>query len=163
MSNAMQSMPKEIQAMVEHHAHLTADLQQRVGALRAAVANNKPFTEERDSVHNFAVTELVPHALAEEDVIYLAGAGVATMKPLVDGMLMEHETIVGLVPQISAADDGTDAVASSVALLTIFEVHVRKENDLLLPALIAAGTDPAKLLADMEAAFGSRQEAARAG
>jgi uncharacterized protein (DUF2249 family) len=148
--------------MVAHHAHMTAELQEMVSTLLSVASSGEPFAAARDAVSNFAAFELVPHALAEEDVIYKAGSEVAVLAPLVAGMIMEHVALVGLAADVPKATDGVLAASTAAALFALFKAHVAKENDLLLPGLMANGTDPAKLLADMEHAFGLRQAAARA-
>lgn len=160
---AARPLPHEVQEMVAHHAGMNAELQHMVGALQSAVAAGKPFTSERDRISEFAAFELVPHAQAEEDVIYRAGTEVAAFVPLVAGMTMEHVALVGLAADLPKASDGVLAASTAAALFALFKAHVQKENDLLLPGLMENGTDPAKLLADMEHAFGLRQAAAKAG
>lgn len=154
-------LPPEIEEMVNHHAGMTAELHSMVDSLQSAAADGKPFATERDRISEFAAFELVPHALAEEDVIYHAGTRVPEFAPLVAGMTMEHEALVGLATELRSAQTGVAAASTAAALFALFKAHVRKENDLLLPGLIATGTDPAKLLADMEGAFGRRQAAAK--
>ena len=154
-------MPHEIEEMVAHHAGMNAELGQMVRALQTVVASGQPFTHERAAISTFATLELVPHALAEEDVIYRAGARLAPFAPLVAGMIMEHEALVGLAGDLASATDGVQAASTAAALFALFKAHVRKENDLLLPGLMEAGTDPSTLLADMEKAFGARQAAAK--
>ncbi|MEO9256436.1 MAG: hemerythrin domain-containing protein [Tepidiformaceae bacterium] len=162
MTQSTKSLPHEIQEMVAHHAGMNAELKQMVGALQSAVAARKPFTTERDAVSKFASMELVPHAQAEEDVIYHAGLQLAAFAPLVAGMTMEHVVLVGLAGDLAKENDGVAAASTAAALFTLFKVHVQKENELLLPGLIENGTDPAKLLSEMEHAFGVRQAAAKA-
>ena len=155
-------LPLEIRQMVAHHDELQAQLRHLVDALGAAASARADFEPQRADLHGFLAGEVVPHALAEEDSVYSAGAKVATLHPLVAGMTMEHETLVALAARIA---DGTDAVAvaaAAAAFLALFEVHVRKENDLLLPGLLAEGADAGDLLADMHTAFGERRRAAGA-
>lgn len=155
-------LPHEIEEMVAHHAHMNAELQAMVDALQTVVIDGKPFARERDQINEFAAFELIPHALAEEDVIYHAGTKVAAFAPLVAGMTMEHVALVGLADQLRKASTGVAAASKATALFELFKAHVRKENELLLPGLIETGTNPAQLLADMERAFGARQAAAKA-
>lgn len=156
------TLPREMQQMVEHHAHMSAELEGLVNALQSAVAANRPSAGERKPLDEFVAFELVPHAQAEEDVIYRAGSAVPTLAPLVDGMVMEHHTIVALAGELRGASEGIPAAAAAKALFALFGVHVRKENELLLPGLLEAGTEPGKLFAEMEHAFGVRQAAAKA-
>jgi uncharacterized protein (DUF2249 family) len=78
-------------------------------------------------------------------------------------MTMEHETLVALATAIGTEPAGVSVAGAAAAFLALFEVHVRKENDLLLPGLLADGADPAQLLSSMHAAFEARRRAAGAG
>lgn len=156
-------LPHEIEEMVKHHAGMTAELKSMVDALQSAAADGKPFARELDQINAFVAHELVPHALAEEDVIYDAGTKVPAFASLCAGMTMEHEALVGLATELRSAPTAVAAASTAAALFALFKAHVRKENDLLLPGLIDTGTNPAKLLADMEGAFGTRQAAAKSG
>jgi uncharacterized protein (DUF2249 family) len=157
------SRPIEIEQMVAHHEQLGAQLRGRVHALATAVAATKDFGHERADLHGFLAGEVVPHALAEEDSVYSAGASHATLQPLVAGMTMEHETLVALAARIATDTDGVAVASAAAAFLELFEVHVRKENDLLLPGLLADGVDPAQLLAGMHGAFEARRREVGAG
>lgn len=150
-------MPREISMMVTHHDELRAQL--RRGADDLAAAAGTAVGEARDRLHAFIAGEVIPHALAEEDAIYRAGSEVETLAPLVAGMIMEHHALLELAGRIER-DDPDAAPSAAAAFVALFEVHVRKENEILLPGLLAAGTDPARLLATMHRAFGIRKEQA---
>ena len=57
---------------------------------------------------------------------------------LVEAMLAEHRAITGLVDELAAAADPVGAAALARALQALFEVHLAKENDQVLPLLVAA-------------------------
>jgi hypothetical protein len=159
---ALAALPQEFQHMVAHHGQMTAQLRARVDALRAAVASHVPFGAEQAAVREFLETQVVPHARAEEDVVYRAGASSRALSALVIGMTMEHETLLALAGDVAAADDGVGAASAATAFQALFEVHVRKENELLLPHLAVSGVDAESLHAEMEASFGKHRDAARA-
>lgn len=155
-------LPLEIRQMVAHHDELQERLRHFVDALSAAVGAGMDFGRQRADLHGFLAGEVVPHALAEEDSVYSAGAKVATLRSLVAGMTMEHETLVALAGRIADSTDAVAVAAAAAGFVALFEVHVRKENDLLLPGLLADGADAVELLADMHTAFDERRRAAGA-
>jgi hypothetical protein len=81
-------------------------------------------------------TEIVPHAAAEERTLYpAADAGPAAL--LVDAMRAEHRDLMGRVTQLRSAPDPIAAVAGASAIAALFASHLAKENDRLIPALLA--------------------------
>lgn len=80
-------------------------------------------------------TVLVPHALAEEVPLYSGPHGLPEANLLVDGMLAEHQVIVGLVEELRTAEGVAAAVAAG-AIQRIFALHLDKENRLLMPFII---------------------------
>lgn len=142
------------EAIRAHHVELQSTLTGTVDALRDAVRNGRPWHATRDDVLRFLDTELLPHAAAEERALYPAGATGATAS-LVAAMIDEHGAIIGRVGALRTAVDPIDAVAEASAVLALFEVHLAKENDRLIPALVA---DPSisleSLLAGMHELLG---------
>lgn len=144
-----------VSAITHHHAELEASLISRVeavvGAARAGVSYDAAVAELRDLLAN----DIVPHARAEEDVLY-AAAIADTLRPLISGMIFEHNTILGLVKRLAAVTTGVDAAATAFAIQAVFGGHVRRENELLLPALAAdSAVDLPALLPIMEERFAS--------
>jgi hypothetical protein len=80
----------------------------------------------------------VPHAQAEERTLYPAAGDFVQARLLVDAMLAEHGVITGLVEDLAGATDGVRAAATASALRTLFDSHLSKENDQLLPLLAQA-------------------------
>jgi uncharacterized protein (DUF2249 family) len=82
--------------------------------------------------------ELLPHAQAEEAALYPAAAAQPGGRLLVDGMLIEHRAITAVDIELTTAATAPDAAAAARALHTLFAVHMTKENDLVVPLLVAA-------------------------
>jgi hypothetical protein len=80
----------------------------------------------------------LPHAPAEEAALYPAGDSGRTAL-LVRAMKDEHRNLIAHVAALRVAADGVEAVGISSAILALFESHLSKENDLLIPVLV---TDP---------------------
>jgi hypothetical protein len=87
----------------------------------------------------FLDDELLPHAAAEESVLYTAGDRDPTAL-LVRAMREEHVSLKTWVPHLRGAADGLTAASTALAIEALFETHLWKENELLLPALL---TNPA--------------------
>lgn len=128
------------QAVVRHHAELAATLDAHTGRLLAdADLGDGPETlRHRDELVRWLHDELLPHAKAEETTLYRAAAARDRGALLVDGMLREHEGILGLVAELEKATRPTAAAAAARALAALFAVHLAKENELVVPLLADA-------------------------
>ena len=154
-------------AVVAHHTHLEADLVRRVRALRDAAtegdaatgaADGAPWRDRQRELLDWLRTELLPHAAAEEKTLYPAAAALSDGRLLVDGMLGEHRAITAVVAELEQAGTAVDAVAAARALSALFETHLAKENDLILPLLLGDGrASLAGLLAGMHDLLGAAQ------
>lgn len=141
-----------ITAMIGHHAHLRSDLENRVAALRETVAANQPHVQAQARVVEFLKGDILPHAIAEEDTIYRAANEVSRIQPLISGMLLEHRELERRARALELSSTGSEALVSAAGFAAIFAVHVAKENDVLLPALLESPTaSVANLLREMEA------------
>lgn len=150
----MSSNTEVMDTIRRHHSHLAEDLETHTERLLAAVRAGGDGANERDALHDWFRTELVPHALAEERALYNRGADLPETRLLVDGMLAEHRFIVERVDELSRQSEGMAAAGTAVAAQAVFTVHLAKENDLLLPALDRAGVDLAQALAGMHELLG---------
>jgi uncharacterized protein (DUF2249 family)/iron-sulfur cluster repair protein YtfE (RIC family) len=120
------------EAVVQHHAEMAGRLSALSEALLVARDNEEAATARDELVH-WAATELIPHARAEERALYPLAAADPTGRLLVEAMTGEHEVIGGLVEQLRSADTPVRAAALGTALRVLFETHLAKENDLVLP------------------------------
>lgn len=128
---------KEAAAAIRaHHLELRDTLRARVGDLRDAVRAGRPHSVSEGAVIGYLEDDLLPHAAAEEAALYPAGdTGLTAL--LVRAMREEHKGIVTNVERLRGAADGLEAVATASAILALFEAHLWKENELLIPALVA--------------------------
>lgn len=135
-----------VEAVRQHHAELAGRLSAHVDALLGAAAApvGTGFTQARAAALAFLSDDLVPHAAAEERALYPAAAQSDRLRVLVDAMLAEHRVLVGLVEELRTAEEPVRAAATGHALRVLFDVHLSKENDLVLPTVAA---DPAVSLA----------------
>lgn len=124
------------EAMRSHHAEMATELRRRVDAVASAVRDGRPHIDARLDVLAYLDQELLPHAAAEEQALYPAGdTGLVAM--LVRSMRDEHVNLVNHVEACRDASDAIEAVAIASAILALFESHLHKENELLIPALVA--------------------------
>lgn len=125
------------EAMQAHHFEMATTLRQRVAALANAVRADRPHNEMQGAVLEYLENDLIPHALAEEKALYPAGdAGPTAL--LVRSMRDEHVNLIAHVDEFRDATDAIQAVALSGAILALFDAHLHKENDLLIPELVEA-------------------------
>lgn len=122
-------------AIRAHHEELADELRRRVAAVSAAVRGGQPHVASRDRLLEHLDGELLPHAAAEEATLY-AAAETGPLAMLVRAMKDEHVDIVGRVGAFRGATDPIEVAGSSAALLALFESHLHKENELLVPALV---------------------------
>jgi uncharacterized protein (DUF2249 family) len=149
-------------AVVAHHTQLAADLGRHVAALRAAAGEpaGPGWRQAQQALLSWLRTELVPHAVAEEAGLYPTAAAQPGGRLLVDGMLAEHKAITTLVTELESAGTAVDAVAAARALAALFEVHLAKENNLILPLLLdATQVSLADLLEGMHDLLGADEAA----
>lgn len=132
-------------AIRAHHAELRQGLVDRVAAVEQSVRRGEWHAEAQRGVVDFLEGELLPHASAEERALYPAGeAGPTAM--LVRSMRDEHGDLVSRVAALREATDAVTVASAASAILALFESHLHKENDLLIPALV---TDPQVSLQDL--------------
>lgn len=126
-----------LHAVEAHHADMLRQLNALVGLLTEAVEARDPAAgqETQAALLDWCDTVLVPHALAEEGPMYSGPHGLPEARLLVDGMLAEHQVIVGLVEELRTSEGVAAAVAAG-AIQRIFALHLDKENRLLMPFII---------------------------
>ncbi len=135
-----------LDAVVNHHATMSGALAVRAQAVVDAASRGDVGAAEqaRADLSTWCERDLVPHALAEEKTLYPAARQSEPARLLIDAMLDEHRTITETVSALSRPlaqpGDEVRAAASATALRALFESHLWKENELVLPVL-AARTD----------------------
>jgi uncharacterized protein (DUF2249 family) len=148
------------EAVEQHHAQMAGTLAVRVEALlgAAAAGDQERAGTARAELASWCERELVPHALAEEKTMYPAAQAKPEGRLLVEGMLAEHTAIVGLVKEVADAPDLVRAAAAAMALQVMFDRHLAKENELVLPLLVAApDVSVAELLGGMHELLGGEE------
>ncbi len=137
-------------AMLEHHKRLGERLAGRADAVSGAVAAGEPYGAAVAGLVAYLAEEVLPHAAGEEQTIYAAAAAHADLASTVSEMIAEHVTLSALGARVATLTDGTAAAGQAQQIAGLFTAHAAKENDMLLPALLAdKSVDLAGLLAQM--------------
>src|SRR5450756_1906875 len=126
-----------VEAVKSHHAQLAGALAVQVEALVETAAQGDLSGAGATSVAlvRWCDAELIPHALAEERAMYPQAHENPRGKLLVDAMLSEHRDLVALVEAIRQATSPVRAAANAQALRSMFDSHLVKENEQILPLL----------------------------
>lgn len=118
------------------------------------VAARRPYGTAVAGLVAYLAEEVLPHAAAEEKSIYPAAAR-AGLADLVEEMTAEHVTLSALGARIATLPDGEAAAGQAQQIAGLFTRHAARENDVLLPALLAdKSADLAGLLAQMHDSTG---------
>ena len=135
-------------AVLNHHAELRGGLSERVSDLYEAVRTRAAHYRQLAALREFVDSSLLPHAAAEEATLYPAAATAAPL--LVEAMRAEHRALADRAHALAGARRPVEALAVAEGLAAVFDVHVDKENELLLPLLTrTAGVSLAGLLRAM--------------
>jgi uncharacterized protein (DUF2249 family)/iron-sulfur cluster repair protein YtfE (RIC family) len=131
-----------VEAVKSHHAQLAGALAAQVEALvdAASRADLPGAGAASEALVRWCDAELIPHALAEEQAMYPKAHENPRARMLVDAMLAEHRDLVALVETIRLATVPVRAAANAQALRSLFDSHLVKENEQILP-LLAESSD----------------------
>ncbi|HEY8822140.1 MAG TPA: DUF2249 domain-containing protein [Dermatophilaceae bacterium] len=147
-----------LEAVKDHHAHLAGALAAQVEALLDAASRGDPrgASAASEALVSWCHAELVPHALAEEQTMYPKAREDLRARLLVDAMLAEHRDLIELVEAIGKATSPARAAANAQALRSLFDSHLVKENEQILPLLATSSeVSLAELLDGMHDLLGS--------
>jgi uncharacterized protein (DUF2249 family)/hemerythrin-like domain-containing protein len=131
-----------VEAVKNHHARLAGALAVQVEALvEAAARGDLPGAgAASDALVRWCDAQLIPHALAEEQAMYPRAHEDPRAALLVDAMLVEHQNLAVLVEALAQSDDPVRAAANAQALRSLFDSHLVKENEQILPLLAESST-----------------------
>jgi iron-sulfur cluster repair protein YtfE (RIC family) len=123
------------EAIRRHHDAMIDDLTARVTAVTRAPEAD--FEAARAKLLDWLRSELVPHAIGEENTFYRAAGETVRGRLLIEAMVSEHSIIRDFVEQIDSGTDRGEVIGWAGALLRVFVGHAALENDLVLPLLVA--------------------------
>ena len=152
------------EAVERHHAHMSGTLRALAERLvdAADAVDERAAASVAGQLADWCEGELLPHARAEEGTLYAAAARTAEGRLLIDGMLAEHQVVMELVGQLREQADPVRLAATATALRVVFDGHLAKENELVVPLLLRTpDVSVAALLGGMHELIGD--EASPAG
>jgi hemerythrin superfamily protein len=125
---------KEHEQLLEHIEHI-AESAREVPRL-----SDEERQALRERILGFLRGTLIPHAKAEEKVLYPEWAKLVDFADAAAPMIHDHEAIVARIERLERADiHDIDSLQELLyGLHTLISVHFRKEEDLQLPAFDAA-------------------------
>ncbi len=132
----------ELREHIEHLAQAAREMPRLSDDERSAL---------RDRILDFLRGTLVPHAKAEEEILYPEWASLVGYADAMIPMVHDHEAIVARIESLAEVD--TREVDTLQELLyslhALITVHFRKEEDIQLPAFDAAPEVAERVLARM--------------
>jgi uncharacterized protein (DUF2249 family) len=147
------------EAVEQHHAQMAGALAAHAEAVATAARDGGDADGVRRDLVAWCRTELVPHALAEESTMYRAAGEMAEGRLLVEAMLAEHRRIVDLADALDTTTDAVTAAGLARALRELFEAHLAKENEQVLPLLVSSpAVSVADLLGGMHELLGGHED-----
>ncbi|WP_396452374.1 DUF2249 domain-containing protein [Actinomadura sp.] len=143
-----------VRAILDHHERLGRTMADHTLTIARAVDQLAAPYDRRDKLTAFCTDEIIPHAEAEERTLYKAAEEIPEARLLLRAMLREHVVLREKVAELAAARTPAEAVGAATAVNALFQSHLEKENDLILPALVDAGVDLGALLDGMHEILG---------
>jgi uncharacterized protein (DUF2249 family) len=143
------------EAMRAHHRLLSEQLSGRAAAVAEAVTAGRPHEAAVADMVTYLAEEVLPHAAAEEETIYpaaypAAAAADGDLVSTVNEMAAEHGTLSAAAKALAGLANASAAADRARQIADLFAAHAARENEVLLPALLASDdVDLAALLAQM--------------
>lgn len=139
-----------LEAMRSHHRTLEGGLRTRVEALGRAAGDGRPHERAAAALVAYLADEVLPHAEAEEHTLYRAAGAHGSLAGTVSEMIAEHRALSAAAGRLASAAGASAAAEQAGQIAVLFTAHVIKENEVLLPALLAGGAaDLTALLGEM--------------
>lgn len=157
-STTTSSQARTLEAILAHHAQLQQAVAIAATAVQDAAERLGDLSPYRDEFVQLLRSDILPHAAAEEETLYRAGGTLVPTRLVVQAMVAEHRTLQRLVDELAAARTPSSIVAVAYAVRVLFEAHLVKENDQLLPSLVLEGIDLAGLLEGMHDILGDEAD-----
>jgi iron-sulfur cluster repair protein YtfE (RIC family) len=139
---------RELIEHIEHLAEAARQMPQLTSEEREAL---------RDRVLEFLRGTLIPHATAEEQVLYPEWARLVGFADAAVPMIHDHEAIAARVNRLETVDVGQVDTLQELLyeLHALVSVHFAKEEDIQLPVFDAAPEAAERVLQAMETAGGN--------
>jgi uncharacterized protein (DUF2249 family) len=149
-----------IDAIRRHGDALAGRLSDLADAVVEAVDDGDDGRTEALALFGWYRGDLLPQFKATEAALYARGREREATALLVQSLTEDHEQLKVLFEALDSVSGPGDAAATAGAARARYAAHLARQNDLLLPALAAAGVDVAELVADRpELTGGTRKQA----
>lgn len=149
------------EAMLDHHEVLDINVKLRAEAIKHEVGKGNSYKQAVANLVEYLDTEVLPHAIAEERTIYQIAEDKLGLASTVSEMTLEHRALADAITTLKNAANGSEASECAKEISLLFSSHVRKENDLILPQLLAhPQVDLSIVLIEMHALFDADQKRA---
>ena len=141
-------------ALLDKHAQLRHDFDERVAALRQAIAASQPALEPLAEVVCYARGVVLPLLDAQQEELY-PHVSDGRLRLLVEALVTEHRDLEWRCGALNAALAGArpavDALGLAEGFAAVFGVHLAKQAEYLLPALVGVpGLSLADLVRELE-------------
>jgi uncharacterized protein (DUF2249 family) len=155
-----------LETLTQHHSQLLATVVGHATALldASAAGSLEGASSARRDLVLFCRGEVLPHSIAEEDTVYALARELPGLRVLVDAMITDHRTMAELIDDLAGATTPLGASAAAHALRVLFELHVEKDGDYILPAIAASeSVSLAEGVAQLQALSDELSSAAQGG
>src|SRR5665213_1908958 len=109
-----------LDAMLQHHRTLVADVDNRIAALAEAVNSGIAYELAVGELVTYLAEEVIPHAVAEELSIYRAAAARADLTNTVNEMITEHHVLTEAVESLAISSTDPAALTQATQIGTFF-------------------------------------------
>ncbi len=151
----MTSQDATLATIRAHHDRLGRTMSDHALTLSRSIDRLTSPVPRREALVAFCEQEVLPHAMAEEETLYRIAGDLPRTRLLVQAMHGEHLTLRELAGDLAEASTPGEIAGQAAALNAVFQSHLDKENEILLPALIDAGVDLAAMLDGMHEILGA--------
>lgn len=129
-----------LDVITQRHMDLVGTVIAHASALLDASASGslEGASSARRDLVLFCRGEVLPQAIAEEDTIFALAREVPSLSALVDALVADHRTMAELIDDLAGATTPLGASAAGHALRVLYELHVDKEADYVLPVLASS-------------------------
>lgn len=123
------------EAILAHHRSLSDGIARRSAALGEAVRAGDGWAPAAAELIAFLAEEILPHAAAEEKIIYLEARAHPDLEQPVSNMIEEHRVLAEAAERLASTESAGEADSLATTIGSLFTTHVQKENDVILPLL----------------------------
>lgn len=129
-----------LEAMLAHHDELLGAVATKIRALADSLEDPERYQLAAADLAYYLSADVLSHATAEEGSLYPAAVAIDGLAGTVEEMIKEHRQLAAAIERLGNARLPGEALAEARGIGSLFASHVAKENEVLLPALVADGS-----------------------